>query len=631
MDDEARALHVFGTAQPVPAARVLRAGALRCEFSQGALRDVRWHGVEIVRGISYLLRDRDWGTVPATVADVALDESPARFVLGFTLRMTTPRGTLAAAARIEGDADGFLVFEARATPDADLETNRCGFVVLHPGAAAGRALEVEHTDGRRDDTRFPAEVSPAQPVLDIRALAYAPAHGVRLRVRLEADLPGDPAGKFEMEDQRNWSDASFKTYVASLLDPWPYVLPAGRATTQRVSVAVEGAPPDARASAQAPAIVLGAAGARRMPAIGVGVPPGIAAAGAHELAALRALGAGWWIVEAEFDAPGHGDDLALLAALRGALPVRVRLDAVVPADRSPADCAGLVHAAAEAAGLRVDAVRLLPRPYLKSFQPGDRWPDLPPLEAYAEAARARFPHAQVGGGMFTCFTELNRKRPRPEGLDFIGHATFPIVHAADDRALMQTMESLAAIHRSVRALWPGVAYHLGPSALAMRRNPYGDLPAPNPRGERLAMAAADPRHDALFGAAWTAAYAAAVAPLGVELLALHASHGASGPFGRRAPAAAPVPAWDMLRVLAEAAGAPIVPVDKLPDGVLGLAWQRADGRVEGIVVDVSGEPRTLRWRERDGASPRRLDAYEALHFRWTEGSGLSTDEVRGEA
>ena len=32
---------------------------------------------------------------------------------------------------------------------------------------------------------------------------------------------------FEMEDQRNWTDASYKTYVRPLALPWPYTLPAG--------------------------------------------------------------------------------------------------------------------------------------------------------------------------------------------------------------------------------------------------------------------------------------------------------------------------------------------------------------------------------------------------------------------
>ncbi len=41
---------------------------------------------------------------------------------------------------------------------------------------------------------------------------------------------------FEMEDQRNWTDASYKTYVRPLARPWPYRLAAGETITQSVTV-----------------------------------------------------------------------------------------------------------------------------------------------------------------------------------------------------------------------------------------------------------------------------------------------------------------------------------------------------------------------------------------------------------
>ena len=40
---------------------------------------------------------------------------------------------------------------------------------------------------------------------------------------------------FEMEDQRNWSDASYKTYVRPLARPWPYTLPKGEPVAQSVT------------------------------------------------------------------------------------------------------------------------------------------------------------------------------------------------------------------------------------------------------------------------------------------------------------------------------------------------------------------------------------------------------------
>ena len=48
---------------------------------------------------------------------------------------------------------------------------------------------------------------------------------------------------FEMEDQRNWSDASYKTYVRPLRRPWPYSLPKGQKFTQAVRLQVSGTLP----------------------------------------------------------------------------------------------------------------------------------------------------------------------------------------------------------------------------------------------------------------------------------------------------------------------------------------------------------------------------------------------------
>ena len=83
-------------------------------------------------------------------------------------------------------------------------TNRAGFVVLHPAWLAGQKLKVTHVDDREEETRFPERISPSQPVFDIRALSHEVAPGLWATCRMEGDT-------FEMEDQRNWTDASYKT------------------------------------------------------------------------------------------------------------------------------------------------------------------------------------------------------------------------------------------------------------------------------------------------------------------------------------------------------------------------------------------------------------------------------------
>ena len=86
--------------------------------------------------------------------------------------------------------------------------------MLHPiNSVAGKSLAVTHVDGTVTYARFPKFISPDQPFLNIRALEHRPAAEIRVRIELRGP-------KFEMEDQRNWGDASFKIYVCSLLD-WP--------------------------------------------------------------------------------------------------------------------------------------------------------------------------------------------------------------------------------------------------------------------------------------------------------------------------------------------------------------------------------------------------------------------------
>ena len=146
---------------------------------------------------------------------------------------------------------------------------------------------------------------------------------------------------------------------------------------------------------------------------------------------------------------------------------------------------------------------------------------------------AAFPKLRLGGGMFSYFTELNRKRVPAEQLDFITHCTCPIVHAADDLSVMQSLEALPFITRSVRALFGDKPYRIGPSTIAMRQNPYGSATKRNPDGRRIAMAERDPRHDGLFAAAWAVGYAARVVPAGLEQLTLSGFAGTFGLLGGR--------------------------------------------------------------------------------------------------
>ncbi|MGN6376878.1 MAG: hypothetical protein ACTHMG_15190 [Sphingomonas sp.] len=236
----------------------------------------------------------------------------------------------------------------------------------------------------------------------------------------------------------------------------------------------------------------------------------------------------------------------------------------------------------------------------------------------------------LGGGLFSYFTELNRKRPPVELLDFVTHATNPIVHAADDESVMETISALPHITRSTRAIIGETKpYRIGPSTIGMRQNPYGSRTMPNPDRKRVPMAAEDPRQDGLFAAAWTVGYAAAVAPAGLELLTPAAF---SGPRGLITGDTVR-PVFHAMKWLAAGADAETVIVEN-DDPALAVLATRREERLTLLIANLSGDVRdasvegtgrsaTIEMLDADHPEPReqafsgtlRLDAFAIARVR----------------
>ncbi len=81
-----------------------------------------------------------------------------------------------------------------------------------------------------------------------------------------------------------------------------------------------------------------------------------------------------------------------------------------------------------------------------------------------------------------------------------------MVHAGDDRSVMETHEAHRAIIASVTAIADGTPWTVGPSAIGVRDNPYGAAAKSNPGNIRQAMNWNDPRQRGLFGAVWNLGY-----------------------------------------------------------------------------------------------------------------------------
>ncbi len=508
---------LYGTDRPDTPSERITVGKLAFTLQGGALRHITYNGVEMIRGIAFLVRDRDWGTLAPRTTEL-LRETGERFVLQLRMEYLSVGAKLDVTVCIAADGQGLKV-SATGAVDGPFETNRTGFTVLHPAGVSGCPVSVSHSDGTSETAVFPVLIDPWQPFMDIVALEHD-----RDGLRVCCTLSGDT---FEMEDQRQWGDASYKTYNRPLALPWPYSLTAGEPLEQSVQLTWE---PVETQSVQSPAmpsnvvfpetaLVLSAQDALRL----VENPTDIA-----EVAPQRLL--------CHIDcALGDGEgQIAAFAKLQSVQP-DLTFDAELICVFAPSVRAELVrlHRAMEVSGFRPDSVLVCPSVDRQSTPPGSDWPDCPPLEEIHAAAAAVFHGYTRGGGMVSFFPELNRKRPPLDHLNFVSHGLCPIVHAADDVSVMETLDTISHITRSARDIIGDRDYRIGPATIAMRQNPYGNRTIPNPNRDRICMADDDPRHGAQFGAAYVIGLAAALASAGITVwtpAAVYGPRGLSGPI-----------------------------------------------------------------------------------------------------
>ena len=595
------ALRLYGTEDEAPAARTLRTGALTAALEAGKLRWIRFGGVEALRGLAFVVRGSGWETYAPQIANLEIEEGAGGFRVGYDARIESTDGILDFRADIVAEDGQTLVFTVEMTPETEFRTNRTGFVALHAiEGVVGEACTVTHSDGAVEETAFPGLIMPLQPFFDIAAMRHRVAPGVFLTCRFEG---ADP---WETEDQRNWTDASYKTYYRPLALPFPYTLAAGETLRQTATLSIEGRPADVAARASddgAIEIALGAGTGTHMPEIGVGVAAAERDHLDHGLDLVRALGPGHLVCEFDPRAERGEETLTAYRDLSEALGAGVVLEITVPCERPVADELAAAAAVADRAGLAPAAIvpeqaRLLKFTLEKVAALG-----IPDFDEVYGAARAAFPGVRLGGGVFTSFTELNRNCADSALFDFLTHCTVAVVHEPDDRSVVETLQTMPDIVASAKALAGDKPYRIGPSAIGMRANPYGPDVHHNADNGRHSFNRQDPRHRALLGAAFTLGYAARVAPLGLEALALGAPSGALGMVYRRTGHPQPwfddlagpavLPLYHVVAALAAAKGAAIRTVTSGDaTRVLGLAYESEGGTLLWL-ANLTPAPQTV--------------------------------------
>ncbi|NJO01216.1 MAG: hypothetical protein HC880_05495 [Bacteroidia bacterium] len=224
----------YGSPEDLPPKVSLRAGRLSVIYQSGFLRYIKLGSTEIIRMINHTVRDENWGTLPLIIQDETIEDHGDSFIIRYRAQAEQGHIRFAWQARIEGQADSLLRFEIEGTALSKFKKNRAGFTVLHPiRECVGQLVEITHPEGTLESAVFPELISPHQPFVNIQQLSWPVNNDLKVHLYFIGDI-------FETEDQRNWTDASFKTYCTPLSQPFPVTLQSGDTIWQSILLDFEG-------------------------------------------------------------------------------------------------------------------------------------------------------------------------------------------------------------------------------------------------------------------------------------------------------------------------------------------------------------------------------------------------------
>src|SRR5215217_8478421 len=312
----------YGKDEPLPPRHDLRAGPLTAVLEGGDLRYVKLGGDTVVLRLYAAIRDRNWNTIEPTFLRYELDRGDDRFSVRFFAENVSNDVDFEWQGSITGTADGVITATMDGVARKSFFKNRIGWCVLHPMELAGVEATVETPNGTVKGV-FPDLISPHQPFIDMQAIAHATASG-EIVIRFEGDL-------WEMEDQRNWTDASYKTYSTPLRLPYPVEIHEGDCVWQRVTIEARGGEAAVAAAGGPVRVTVDPSRGRAIPAIGLRVASHGEPLGEEDVALIRALKPAHLHLALDLTESGWRDSLAHAEREASALNAALAIEAIAGA------------------------------------------------------------------------------------------------------------------------------------------------------------------------------------------------------------------------------------------------------------------------------------------------------------
>ncbi len=454
----------------------LTAGPLTLLYQNGIISSIQFGEYEIVQRIYMALRDEFWNTIHPQITPVLMEKDSSSFRITFKALHREKDINFLWRGELCGEKDGTIQYSMHGEALSTFKRNRIGFCVLHPlELCAGRACTIRTVDGEIREETFPVFISPFQPFKDIRHLSYKISSFGSVSILFEGDT-------FEMEDQRNWTDASFKTYSTPLSEPFPVTITQGSIIQQKVTLKVESYKPLRKAVPKPIEIKIPATAQNLHPLPRIGVSHSLKEQMTPFAAEMiQQLSLSHLRIDIEADSSSIISEMETYANHCMLLGLPSELAIYFTSDYEAET--QLISKVLRATQIPVSTFLI--------YRKDQAVTSTETISHVSPILRLYSPMALIGSGTDSYFVEINRNHPNTELLDLLCYSATPQVHTFDNDAIMSNLPGISETLRTA-ALFQGKALP-AISTLSLR---------PRNRFRPRKFGGADPRQQGLFAASW---------------------------------------------------------------------------------------------------------------------------------
>jgi D-apionolactonase len=460
----------------------LKAGVFSVGYQNGFIRHIHYGDIEVIRSIYMALRDQNWFTYEHTIENESIDEHQDHFKIQYDCYCEVKQIRIFRwNVKIKGTADGIITFEIDGEALTDVLKNRAGICVLHPiKYTAGNLCELIQPGGIQIKKTFPQMISPENPFKDLTAFRWQ-CHNDWYILRYEGDI-------FETEDQRNWSDASYKTFCTPLSKPFPVQLRQGDKVHQKVIFKSEAQLVSVPVHSNKPIEIATFEKKSQFPQIGLAASTEVETLTNDAIQSLLQLKLNHYRVDAEPSQSGWPEkfkiDCSNAKALNLPLEIALHIADVKEVKLFYSSIQELTPVLAQiillSAGRPATDQRVIDE---------------------AETFRKYFPGVKIGAGTDYNYRELNCNRFDAANLDFVNYGIDPQEHAVDDLTIIENIATQTDMVQSAREIYgKSKGVHISSLTLKKRFNPAATV---NKDRTLSAAQRSDPRQKTNFTSAFT--------------------------------------------------------------------------------------------------------------------------------